>query len=268
MPVSLPKPTISSNKARPDLYPSVTIDDREARIHDSVVTELENAGVPIVVERMDFSDYAFSGALNSRLGRNPTIGIEVSSVSDVVGKLNNDRLAFQLSNMLLRFDVSILLITSPIQTSNDGWVVLPRMPKACTFDRLMDVLGGAQAHGVVVQYAAGTADVSNRLLQIFKYWSRDEGSHKYFRPRDALREVTIPIGEEIDKRIACLMTLPGIGEQRAVDALKVYGSVRNVMLANEDGLRLIPGWGALTAKKVSTFLIDSIGVGTLPRDSK
>lgn len=246
--------------------PTLTVDDREANIHTPILDALGLLGVRTCVQRMDFSDYAFSGTHNTRLDKEPSIGIEVSSVSDVIGKLNNDRLAFQLSNMILRFDVPILLITSPIQTTADGWVVLPRMPKACTFDRLMDVLGAAQAHGVIVQYAAGTADVPSRIHQIVRYWSREEGSHKYFRPRDAIREVTIPIGEEIDKRIACLMTLPGIGEQRAVDALKTFGSIRNLLLSGEDGMRMIPGWGALTAKKVMQFIADPITSGAFPAE--
>lgn len=248
-------------------YPVVNVDDREAHAHRPLIDELELAGVRVNIQREDFSDYNFTGTLSAKLKRAPQIGIEVSSVSDVVGKLNNDRLAYQLSGMLLRFDVTILLITSPIQVDKEGWVSLPRMPKACTFDRLMDVLGGAQAHGVIVQYAAGTYDVPSRLLQIFKYWTREEGTHKYFRPRDAIREMTLPIGEAVDKRVQCLMTFPGVGEQRAIDALKIYGSIKNIMQVGEQGLALIPGWGALTAKKVNTFLNEAL-INTQQQPSK
>lgn len=265
--IPLPKPMdlLKQQAQAKSGLPPLFIDDREARMHGQIVTALELEGIPCVIERSDFGDYWFTGAINTRLGRSPRIAIELSTVSDVVGKLNNDRLAFQLSNMLLQFDVAILMISSLIQVSSEGYVVLPRMPKACSYDRLMDVLAAAQAHGVILINCAGTENVPKRLAHLVRYYSKDEGDHKYFRPQNVNREVTIPIGPEIDKRIQALMALPGIGEQRAVDALKTFGSVRNVMLASESGLREIPGWGELTARKVYTFLAKQI-VETLPCD--
>lgn len=258
--VALPKP-LDALKAKAQAasgLPALFIDDREARMHGQIVQELELEGIPCVIERSDFGDYVFTGAHNTKLGRSPRIAIELSSVSDVVGKLNNDRLAFQLSNMLLQYDVAILMVTSIPQVSSEGYVVLPRMPKACTYDRLIDVLAGAQAHGVIVLYCASNDTIAKRLAHVVRYYAKSEGDHKYFRPQNINREVTIPIGPEIDKRIQALMGLPGIGEQRAVDALKVFGSVRNVMLASEKGLREIPGWGELTAKKVYNFISKQI----------
>ncbi len=265
----LPKPTeLLKQKAREAHdYPTLIVDDREHRIHTPIIDALELAGVPVQVQRMDFGDYAFTGSYNTRLDRPATVGIELSNVSDVVGKLNNDRLAFQLSGMLITYDISILMITSPIQISNDGYVILPRMPKACEYSRLMDVLGAAQAHGVIVTYCAGSEDAPARLLQTIRYWYKDEGTHKYFRPRDAIREVTMPVGEAVDKRVSTLMTLPGIGEQRAVDALKTFGSVYNIVIAPEAALAQIPGWGVLTAKKVSAFLRDPIQFPTITEEN-
>lgn len=220
------------------------------------------------VARLEFGDFAFTGCYVAKVDRNVSVGIEWATVSDLVGKLNNDRLAFQLSNMLLRYDVSVLLIGGQIQCDKDGWVILPRMAKACTYERLMDVLGAAQAHGVIVQYAANINDVPARVLQIVKYWSKDENSHKYFRNRDAKREVVLPVGEEIDKRVANLMTLPGVGEERAKDALKLYGSLRNIYMAGVSGLCLIPGWSKITATKVEQFLNDPILSNAFPPSDK
>ena len=269
-PIPLPKP-INQKKAAAQAasgLPTVTIDDREHRVHTDLVNDLELLGITLNVERMDFGDYAFTGCYVSKVDRHVSVGIEVSSVSDLVGKLNNDRLAFQISNMLLRYDVTVLLITSPIQCDKDGYVTLPRMPKACTFDRLMDVLGAAQAHGAIVQYASGPLDVAARIHQIVKYWSKDENSHKYFRNRDAKREVVLPVGADVDKRVANLMTLPGVGEERAKDALKLYGSLNNIYLAGEAGLSLIPGWSTITAKKVMQFINTPILNGAFPPSEK
>lgn len=257
-PLPKPKDLLKQKAQSESHFPPVLVDDREARMHGQIIDELELEGVPVIIERSDFGDYVFEGAHNTRLGRNPKIAIELSTVSDVVGKLNNDRLAFQLSNMILQFDVPVLMISSTIQVSEDGYVMLPRMPKACTFDRLMDVLAAAQAHGVIVLYCAGTANVAKRLLHTIRYWSKPEEQHAYFRPQTVNREVVMPIGPELDKRIQCLMGLPGVGEQRAVDALKIFGSVKNVMLAGEAGMQMIPGWGPLTAKKVNAFVSESI----------
>jgi len=243
------------------------IDDREYRVHTPVASELELAGVPVEVKRMDFGDYAFTGCHNSKLDRPVTVGIELSTVSDVVGKLNNDRLAYQLSGMLITYDVTILMITSPIQVSNDGYVILPRMPKACSFDRLMDVLGGAQAHGVIVTYCAGSSNAPERLLQTIRYWTKEEGTHKYFRPGAAMRDVVIPVGEAVDSRVKALMALPDIGEQRAIDALKKFGSVYNVVVSPDNALMQIPGWGVVTAKKVAHFLREPILFPTITEEN-
>jgi ERCC4-type nuclease len=259
-PIPLPKPGTAkkaSAQAASGL-PTVIMDDREYRVHKDTAEALEYAGVPIKCERQDFGDYSFLGCHVEKLGRQARIGIEVSTVSDVVGKINNDRLAFQISNMLLCYDVVILLITAPVQVDREGYVSLPRMAKACTYDRLMNVLNGAQSHGVIVTYADSPQNEHKYLLNLIKYWSKPEDSHKFFRSKDAIRDVVLPVGAPIDKRISNLMTLPGVGEDRAREALAIFGSLRNFYCSGEGAYKLIPGWAGITAAKVNAFVTDSV----------
>jgi ERCC4-type nuclease len=237
------------------MTPVLTIDDREARQHPGIRHELQSAsGFGIVTQRIEFGDYRWEG--HPDIGA-PTVAVELSTVSDVLGKISSDRLPFQLSGMIERYAVPILLIVGPIIPTRDGFVTVHGAPPSISFDRLWSVLFAAQSHGVIVQQCRDKADISNRLIQMVNYYTKDPTYHKYFRPRGLVREAIIPLGAPIEAQVNALMAWPGIGEDRARAALAMYGSVQVVACMPPESLAKIPGWGPRTAQKVHTFLIET-----------
>lgn len=234
----------------------LTIDDREARAHPVIVQELSKH-FHVEVARLDFGDYVFLGHEGIQQGIAPRIAIELSTPSDLVQKANSDRLAYQLGNMLDTYDVCYLLVTSPI-TERDGYVYLPGSPSACKWERLQSLLDAAQAHGVRVSYCANSGQIGARITSIVNYWLKDPSEHKYFRPRKGVPILSMPVGPAIDDRLLTLMSLPEVGEQRAIDALNTFGSLIGVFTARPKALQSIPGWGPKTAQMVHNYLTEFV----------
>lgn len=243
-------------------WTKLTIDDREPLNHPLIVNDLNRALPGLTeIQRLEFGDYAFTG--NHHVdGQKITIGIEICTISDLIEKVNSGRLAFQLGNMLKIYDVSYLFVESTPTADRDGYVKIPGGIQACTFDRLTYILNGAQAHGVRVVYGRGREYAGEHLATIYRYWQRDPESHKFFRPVPVQRsEFKIPLGESIDMRIITLMSIPGIGEDRARAAILHFGSLIAVLLAGETELAKVPGWGKVTARKAWQYIMRPVSEG-------
>lgn len=251
----------------------ITIDDREPVTHGSYVAGIKNAlgAQNVHIERLLFADYAFdahpdlnhawTGAHSEYDGIANVpcrVGIEVSSVSDVIGKMDSGRLEFQLSGMLERYNVSILLIESPIRVDVNGCILVPGSPYTPKYSRLESILFGAQAHGVIVNYAQDKASVVDSIVRIYNYYNRPLNSHKTFRPQRLVPQVKIPLGEAIDARTQNLMTLPGIGEDKALRLLQRYGRLDIIYGLPEIGFSQVPGIGRNIAGRVYDFITKPI----------
>jgi len=247
----------------------LTIDSREAKAHPVLLTQLnrlfgqENITVNGAI---DFGDYIFRGAENHpKLGRAPTVAIELCSVSDLLGKVSSGRLIFQLSGLIDRYDVRILMVESPIQVDRAGRVYLPGVPTP-PYERVADILFAAQCHGVIVEYAANRDEVPYRINQNYKYWNKPYDEHQGFRPAQLSYDTLIPLGEALDARVSNLMTLPGVGEKKAADALEMYKSLGLLYQLPPSALRLVPGWGPVGAQAVYDFIHTNMDTGEIPDD--
>jgi ERCC4-type nuclease len=226
----------------------MTIDSRELAAHPSIGALLSGWQIPYMTATLRSADYTFISPYEIA-GRIPTIGVEVSTVTDLVGKLDG-RLAWQLGDMITAYDVPYLLIDGLLSADREGFITVAGR-QICELNRLMDVLHGAQAHGVVVIQAT---DVYERLRRIYAYWHRPCDSHKYFRPNSVIRDVLVPVAPAIDERIIFLMGVPGVGEDRATAALAMFGGLLPVLLAPVAALIKIPGWGKITAENFRNFI--------------
>lgn len=248
----------------------LTIDSREAKAHPVIVSELKHLFGPEHLDTcttLDFGDYTFTGASDHpTLHRPPTIAIELATVSDLLGKINSGRLAFQLSGMIDRYDVRILMIESAVQTNKYGSIVLPGAPQQMPYTRLAEVLFAAQSHGVIVEYASSREHVAELIHSNYKYWQKPYEQHKSFRPAQLSYDALIPLGEALDSRVSNLMGLPGIGEQKATDALDLYKSIGLIYQLPAIALRAIPGWGATTAQRVYNFIHTNVESGEVPEE--
>lgn len=231
----------------PDYLP-ITIDSREAAAHPQIVQYLAKAGMPILSTTLKSGDYSFISPYEVS-GRIPKIGIELCTVSDLIGKLDG-RLSWQLGNMIQDYDVPYLLIDGTIYPDDEGYIVIAgnRVARA---DRLGDILHGAQSHGVIVMQDENAPE---RLRRIIAYWHRPCDSHQYFRPNAVVRDVNVPVAESLDERVIFLMGVPGIGEDRATAALAHYGSLLPILCSPVESLIEIPGWGKKTALAFRAFV--------------
>lgn len=259
---TIPKNQPKIAEPTPDVqahWPTLYIDRREPVNHPIIVADVKRE-LPMKTEikHMDFGDYAWA-ANHLRDGSPIMVGLELCTVSDLIEKVNTGRLSYQLGNMLKTYDVSYLFVESTPVADRDGYVKIPGGVQACTFERLSYILNGAQAHGVKVIYGQGREFAGHHLAQIYRYWQRDPESHKFFRPVPVLRsDFNIPLGESLDVRVLTAMSIPGVGEQRARDALLSLGSLMAFFLAGEDRLAKIPGWGPVTARKVWQYITRSM----------
>jgi ERCC4-type nuclease len=233
---------------QPSSFTPMTVDSRELAAHPSVGSLLSTWEIPFYTDTLRSADYVFISPYEIA-GRVPTIGVEVSTVTDLVGKLDG-RLSWQLGDMITAYDVPYLLIDGIVNADRDGFITAGGR-QICEFNRLMDILHGAQAHGVIV---IQSTDPYERLRRIYQYWHRPCDSHKYFRPNAVVRDVLVPVAPAIDERILFLMGAPGVGEDRATAALATFGSLLPILLAPVAALVKIPGWGKITAENFRQFI--------------
>lgn len=244
----------------------ITIDDREAKAHP--VTRAEVVSIfgreNVTIKRCPFGDYTFEGGhVLEHLGHKPTIAIECATPSDLCSKANTGRLAYQVSNMIANFDIPILLVEGPLIAGKEGFVKLQGTDRGATdFDRLWSILFGGQMHGLRIEFVMSQMQTAKRLKQNYDWWQKDPETHTYFRKVDMVdASKLIPVGEALDARVRLLMALPGVGEEKARDALTTFGSITDLVISSGGkgkALEAIPGWGRGTASKVAAFLNDPL----------
>jgi ERCC4-type nuclease len=226
------------------------IDSREAATHPKHVGYLERF-FTVEVETMQFGDYAWVGADMPEPGcESPSYGLEASTVSDVLGKIRSNRLAYQMSGMLSTYDFSILLVIGKLYTDKKGNLQIPGT--SVTFSRAAfdSIMFSAGLHGVTVQYADSRADALRRIALNIQYTDRPFAEHKTFRVIRPKASLKMPLGEPANDLVQGLMSVApeGIGESMCEVALEHYGSVLNVVSANRTMLHALPGWGQRTAE--------------------
>lgn len=229
-------------------FTPLTIDRREISAHPYYADFFNDAMIPWATDTLKSGDYSFISPYELA-GRIPKVGIELCTVTDLIGKLDG-RLSWQLGNMIQEYDVPYLLVHGSIVEDRDGYIT-EWGRQICRADRLYDILHGAQAHGVIVLQDQNPLE---RIKRIYQYWHRPCDTHKYFRPNSVVRDTTVPVAEALDERIIFLMGAPGIGEDRATSALAHFGSLLPILCAPVSALQEIPLWGKITAAKFRSFI--------------
>lgn len=239
----------------------LNIDAREARQHPTYKGDLiKILGISRVniAENLKFGDYTFDAAPgHPTLHKTPTVGIELSSPSDLVGKITSGRFAYQLSGMIEQFDIRIFMVTSPLLCDNDGNVRLGGSPVKMPYQRVMDSLFAAQNHGVIIEYADPNR-VGERIAANYKYLNKPWENHTTFRAHDLADDATIPMGSPLLPQIQTLMSFPQIGEDRAAAQWANLGSLYAIFRASEDTLAQAPGWGKILAHRFKEYIMEGV----------
>lgn len=263
---------------------SIIVDSRDAASHPEIITYLRRTNCGVATEMLDFADYYFTAPPLPvqydepdspdvvRINTNPmvTVGIELSSVSDVCGKINSGRLGFQLSGMIERYRIPILLIY-PYPTvisvrdkrgDPERWIKTGG-PLSVRYTRWESMLYAAQMHGVRVLYSPERDTIPETIHSLYEYWQRPYDEHKSYRPVQLEYEARIPLGEAVDASVSTLMTFPKVGEDKALALLKAFGSLENVLAMPEAALKMVPGVGPTVARNIRTQLENKVFEGTL-----
>lgn len=231
------------------------VDSKEAAAHPESVPYLKQF-FEVETPVMQFGDYAWEGA-DFPGYCNPTYGLELTTISDALGKIRSNRLSYQMSGMLLEYDFTILMLIGKIYTNRDGSILIPGTPNKFSRKAFDSILFGAGLHGVLVQYVEDPKQALQRIALDIQYTQTPFADHKMFReikpqPRSGS---WMPLGEPMDDWVQGLMGVsPGAGEVLCSAALETYGSIHRLINTNETALRAIPGWGQKTAAAFHSFV--------------
>lgn len=213
------------------------------------------------VGTLEFGDVALSGH-----GPNDTtisVGVEIKSVDDLLSSISTGRLAgHQIPGLLKSYDHSWLGVFGEVRPGPDNYLEIRRHGKWMHFK-----LG---RHPVPYSYLEGwllTAQMFSPIrikwchdlddmaawIAVFDRWlSKPWDKHKGMSVFNRSQEIAIPIGADpVEAQIAKLAAdLPGLGWTRAWAVAKNFESVAEMLLADVDDWRKVPGIGPTIAKSV------------------
>jgi ERCC4-type nuclease len=177
------------------------------------------------------------------------IGIEVKTTSELLGLIPSGLSQLAQFQRMATFDTRILLVvgTYGVQTAGavlvDGW----NRRSSMGYASVQGALFGLQANlGFLIRHAGQEKNVGRCVQNIYEYFS--EGHTLLSKPRPMTLSSTMAGG------LAALMTLPGIGTDKAEAILHKYGSLW-AALSDVHGWTNLPGIGQKTVDTVNTFLL-------------
>lgn len=250
---------VSEPAAQAQAASIMLIDYRDARMHPQIHTNLmKRLGTDnVAVENLDFGDYVFtSSQLHPGLAKYPTIAIELCTINDLVGKIDSGRFGFQLSGMLEAYDRCILMVCGPINSDAQGYIRMGG-PAKVNYERIRSALFSASCHGIIVEHtqSADSDHISAAIASNYAYWNRPYEAHKTFRQVPILVDnAAIGLGAALDPRLAVLMGVPAIGEDRARSLLDTAGSIGSASMMMPEDIAKIKGWGPKLAKAFTDFM--------------
>lgn len=185
------------------------------------------------------------------------IGIEFKVMRDVFACLRDGRFAEQARGMRQRYEVYWLLVEGEWQTNAAGLLEVReargwKERGRYTFQEFAAwLLTMAQSGGVLLWHTRDRAESVAWLRAMYWWWtSKDYEEHRahlaWYTP-PATGEALI---EEpgLVQRVAAV--LPGVGTDRARAAAAAFGSVREMVCADEAVWRGVDGVGPKTAAKI------------------
>lgn len=234
--------------------------------------------------RMEFGDVAFTG--NGPDGDIVSIGIEVKSITDLVGSLDTGRLqATQIPGMLRTYTESWLLIHGsygPGDTPGPGCQFPPLMvrrgmrwepwtlgKRTFPYSYPAKFLHTLSQCGVKLWRVKDDAEAAVWIATLAAWWSEPWSEHTSMRVLDrsqkrgrssggsnsGTRRASImqTFDDKTMRRIEFASALPGLGYERAVAAARHFQSPRAMTVATSRQWQEVPGIGKGLAKSIVDF---------------
>ncbi len=140
--------------------------------------------------------------------------VERKAPGDLLGSIADGRLFQQVHAMREQTDWAYLVITGRFAPTAEGFVVCEGRETQWKWESLQGVLAEVQERGVTVWYAPSDAEFANTVQVIAR---RDRQRTKPVMPRVIAQKVAP------DEQI--LLSLPGIGYERAKELVEVFAHV-------------------------------------------
>lgn len=193
------------------------------------VKSLVDLGVSVKLDMLKSADYI----LSSR------VGVELKTADDFVSSIIDGRLLDQLKTLKRSFERPLIIL----QGTQSLYSVRNVHPNA-----IRGMLGTiAISYGIPILYTTDEQDTAELLLSIAK--REQEQTTKDFSPHADRKPLTLKEQQEY-----LVSALPTVGPSLAKDLLKHFGNVKNVMNADTDSLKEVPGVGDKIAKAIQEIL--------------
>lgn len=226
-------------------------------------------GVPTIVGRLEFGDFAFLG--NGPEDEPVSIGVERKGVRDLlnsmvtgrlvghqlIGLVNNYHYVYIVVEGLWRFNPTDGMME---EHSNGGWVPIQLGSRRFMAREVLAFLHTLMVKtGVMVFYSGTKRETVQVVSMLHGWWSNkawDEhtahlGLVKQHKSTDGAVEL---VKAPLLRRVAA--ELPGIGWQKSREVAKHFGSVLEMSLATEREWRRIPGIGKILAERITKEIIN------------
>jgi len=200
----------------------VVIDQREVR--STVARELEKAGMDITLNTLEVGDYVLSDR----------IAVERKSSEDFVGSLIEHKLFEQISNLANAYEKPVLILEGESLFNSRG--INPNAIHGALSAISLDF-------GVAVFYTRDAEDTAVLIKQIAKREQIDEKRNISMHGRKSSK--MLPQQQEY-----VVSAISDIGPTAARNLLMHFGSVENVMKADNDELLKVKNIGSKTAAKI------------------
>jgi Fanconi anemia group M protein len=206
----------------------VVVDSREYSKSRKIADELEGRGAKILVEELEGGDYYVQGRFL----------VERKTPSDFVSSVRTGRLWDQVKKLKSAEDVTPIIL---IEGSPTAFTKYSNWSASAYHGALLSLILGWQ---VPVYYTPSWLWTADFLLCLAKK-AVEEGKGK-MHPVSFKPHAETP--EEMKRRV--IEALPDVGPKLALELLKYFGSVKNVMNASIEELMKVRGIGEGKARKI------------------
>jgi ERCC4-type nuclease len=207
--------------------PLIIVDDRE---RDFMPRLLAEYGLQVSVGRLDYGDYRF-------FPHGLTAGIELNSVSDLLGKMRSKRLVAQMHGLAGATDIAFNMIRGRY-TEDGGQLAyhVPSHPKADSrgwvrsgwnWDSFQSIKTDIMLLGIDFIDCPNEGDAAREIARLTINLSK--GQHNWLRQRT--RPDVLTLDTQYRNAVWSLCAFEGVGPESIEAALKVYGSVEAVITA-------------------------------------
>ncbi len=212
----------------------ILLDHRERS--SGIKKELIKQGIEVIEKQLSYADFIIKTKdLNNNI---LTVGIEKKTINDFLNSIIDKRLINQVINLKKNFDIPLLVIEGTeniYELRNFHPNSIRGMLASIAIDFQTPIL-----------YTRNIHDTANLLAIIAKRLEKPRSLASLLKKR---KSQTVKQRQEF-----LIETLPGIGPQTSKNLLKNFGTIKNLVNANEEELMQVKKIGKTKARQIKKVL--------------